>query len=372
MNNKIGFVEKEFIPIGNNTNYMDLINQYTRKELSEEDVYIFPIALCNNDIDRDFEMFSVDSLRSLSKLYIGKTGILDHDAKSKNQVARIFKTSVDSVLGKKTKTGDDFYNLNAMAYILKSEKNSDIISEIDGGIKKEVSVGCSIGKSVCSICGKDYYKDVDCSHRKGIDYDGKTCYVILDDPTDAYEFSFVAVPAQPEAGVQKAYDKLRKDKDEKVLEYKEFLKDYNIDEEKFTKIVDNEGKQISAETFKSCVDAYKEMNPIEKIDTSEFTNKIADLENERDSFKEKASNYDKIVNDAISDAIKEGIRAKGDSFDEERWNKILKSFDYKEILGQKEEWHGEAEKQLNAGRRVSEPYGYSATVKSIEDGKYNF
>jgi hypothetical protein len=32
----------------------------------------------------------------------------------------------------------------------------------------------------------------------------KTCHVILDDVTDAYEFSLVAVPAQPRAGVTKA------------------------------------------------------------------------------------------------------------------------------------------------------------------------
>lgn len=372
MNNKVGVIEKNFYPIGNDVNYMDLINQYTRKELKEDDVYIFPITLCNNDIDRDGEMFTFESLKTLSEMYVGKTGISDHSPTTKNQVARIFKTSVDPVIGKKTKAGEDWYNLNAMAYILKSSKNSDIISEIDGGIKKEVSVGCAIGKSVCSICGKDYYNDADCSHRKGMNYEGKNCYVKLENPIDAYEFSFVAVPAQPEAGVQKAYDKFKKDKEEKSLAYKDFLKDYNIDEEKFNKILDSEGNQISAETFKLCADAYKEMNPVKEFDTSEFTTKIANLENERDSFKEKAANYDKIVDNAISDAIKEGIRAKGDSFDEERWNKILKSLDYKEILGQKEEWHGEAEKQLNAGRRVSEPYGYSATVKSIEDGKYNF
>ena len=37
----------------------------------------------------------------------------------------------------------------------------------------------------------------------GRQYDGKLCTAVLEDPTDAYEWSFVAVPAQREAGVLK-------------------------------------------------------------------------------------------------------------------------------------------------------------------------
>ena len=36
-------------------------------------------------------------------------------------------------------------------------------------------------------------------------YVGNPCYVILDDVTDAYEWSFVAVPAQINAGVTKRF-----------------------------------------------------------------------------------------------------------------------------------------------------------------------
>ena len=56
----------------------------------------------------------------------------------------------------------------------------------------------------CSICEADNTKTY-CEHRAGEEYDGKTCYKALDDPKDAYEISFVAVPAQPEAGVTKDY-----------------------------------------------------------------------------------------------------------------------------------------------------------------------
>ena len=42
-----------------------------------------------------------------------------------------------------------------------------------------------------------------CSHIKGREYNGELCCGELSDPTDAYEFSFVAVPAQRAAGVIK-------------------------------------------------------------------------------------------------------------------------------------------------------------------------
>jgi len=89
----------------------------------------------------------------------------------------------------------------AEAYALRTERNADLIADIEGGIKKEVSVGCAMGQARCSICGEPYGT---CAHRKGAVYDGETCLSVLSEPLDAYEFSFVAVPAQRAAGVTKA------------------------------------------------------------------------------------------------------------------------------------------------------------------------
>lgn len=48
--------------------------------------------------------------------------------------------------------------------MVRTATNADLILEIDGGIKKEVSVGCSIGKKVCSICGADR-QEATCGHQ---------------------------------------------------------------------------------------------------------------------------------------------------------------------------------------------------------------
>ncbi len=180
------------------------IQQFSRRELLPEEIYVFNVDLCNNDVDRDYEKFSVETLKQMAELFVGKTGIFDHSMKSADQTARIFDAFVEKVNGKKTADGEDFYSLKAKAYMLNNEENKSLIDSIEAGIKKEVSVSCSVDKAYCSICHTDR-KRAACEHRKGKMYGDRLCFNILTDATDAYEFSFVAVPAQREAGVTKSF-----------------------------------------------------------------------------------------------------------------------------------------------------------------------
>lgn len=181
---------------------MALVNTYSRRELSADEVYLFSVVLCDNDVDRDNERFTVESLFELEKLFVGRTGIIDHDPTAKNQKARIISCKVESVEGMKTALGDALFRLTARAYIRRTEANSELIEAIEAGIVKEVSVGCSVAKTVCSVCRNEMRSPL-CNHIKGRAYNGEKCYGELCEPTDAYEFSFVAVPAQRAAGVIK-------------------------------------------------------------------------------------------------------------------------------------------------------------------------
>lgn len=184
---------------------LEKINKFTRREFTEEELYVFPVTLCGNDIDRDGECFSDNALEKFKELFIGKTVICDHDPSADNQIARIFDTEVINDSERLTKYGTPYKYLKGMAYMVRTDKNKDIITEIDGGIKKEVSVGGANSKRICSVCGSEVGSE-NCSHIKGKSYDGKLCYHIIDDITDAYELSFVAVPAQTDAGITKKYN----------------------------------------------------------------------------------------------------------------------------------------------------------------------
>ena len=173
---------------------LEAINALAKTRLSGEQVYVFSVRLCDDQVDRDGERFDTAALSALAKLFIGKTGIVDHKWSAENQVARIFETQV-------VREGGVSY-IKAWAYIRRGGANDEIIADIEAGIKKEVSVGCAMGRAVCSVCGSEYGT---CGHRKGELYEGAVCCAILQEPVDAYEFSFVAVPAQREAGVLKGF-----------------------------------------------------------------------------------------------------------------------------------------------------------------------
>jgi hypothetical protein len=186
------------------TDALNKINQYTRRPFSAEEVYTFRVALCDNEIDRDYERFTTEALSDLGKLFLGKTGIFNHSMDASTQVARIYDTALETDQSRKTMAGEPYCRLVAMAYLPRCDKNRDLMLEIDSGMKKEVSVGCSVGSMTCSICGTDL-REKSCGHQKGQLYNGKVCCAVLSNPQDAYEWSFVAVPAQREAGVTKGF-----------------------------------------------------------------------------------------------------------------------------------------------------------------------
>lgn len=179
---------------------LEAINRFAKTALTAEEVYTFSVILCDNEVDRDGECFSLQTLQELRELFVGKTGICDHDWKSGNQKARIYRTEVMTDPNRKTMGGEDYSYLKGYAYMLRLPGNEELIAEIEGGIKKETSVGCSVSRTVCSVCGEELGS---CGHVKGQEYGGKLCYGILEGAVDAYEWSFVAVPAQKEAGVTK-------------------------------------------------------------------------------------------------------------------------------------------------------------------------
>lgn len=193
------------------------INKFTLTPLKAEEVFTFKLVMGDNELDdRNYEPFNLNALKDLKKLYIGKTMIKDHRRTADNQIARVYDTELVQDSSKLVKTGEIYTKLIAKCYMVKTEKNTDLISEIKAGIKKEVSTSCKPKHAYCSICGVDNMKSY-CAHWWGKEYetqDGKkTCYFTLDGAKEAYEVSFVAVPAQPRAGTTKNYGGKEKPKE---------------------------------------------------------------------------------------------------------------------------------------------------------------
>lgn len=182
---------------------IDLINQYALKKMTPDEVFAFNVNLCDDQQDRDLEKFSVHALQQMAKLFPGKPMLSDHSWSALRQIGRIYKAEVVQHKG--------ITYLRGSVYMVRSDSTNDIIKSIEAGVLKEVSVGCSCKKRTCSECGADVEYDFmkggyicKNGHRKGdTGKNGKPILTVLDDVTDTYELSFVAVPAQPGAGVTK-------------------------------------------------------------------------------------------------------------------------------------------------------------------------
>ena len=73
---------------------LEAVNAFARTELTAEEVYTFSVILCDNEVDRENECFTDQTLEQLRDLFVGKTGICDHDWRAANQKARIYRTEV--------------------------------------------------------------------------------------------------------------------------------------------------------------------------------------------------------------------------------------------------------------------------------------
>ena len=155
----------------------ELIKNFLKSEdIKPEDLFVYPVRLCDNCKDRDGEMFSDTALESVSRLAVGVVGIKNHDWVSENAHSRIYKAEIEEIDGIKSVIG--------YAYTMVTDSTQEFINNIKSGLLQEISIGFS---------AKNY-----------VEVDGIR---IIEDVEEVFEWSFVAVPAQPKAGVVKNMSK---------------------------------------------------------------------------------------------------------------------------------------------------------------------
>lgn len=196
----------EVVPVDNVNKDLELVNQHTVKPLTADEVYLFKVVLCDNDVDRVTDKMSDEFLNEFAQASKGLTGLKDHDWESDNQLARMYDTEVVTDDITLTKLGEPRKYVLGKAYTL--TKYQDYIDKINAGLLKESSVSFDSIGDTCSICGDVTTKGEDdiaiCpnGHVMGKTYEGKLCYNSINKLKDSYEWSLVAVPCQRNSGIK--------------------------------------------------------------------------------------------------------------------------------------------------------------------------
>lgn len=186
---------------------LELINNCTLIPLKAEDVFVYKVQLCDNDIDRVGDKMTPEFLEAVSEKIKGVVGLKDHDWRAENQLSRLYDAEVAEDPTTLTKLGEPRKYVLGKAYTL--SKYKDYIEKINSGLLKEVSISFESEGDTCSICGehteKDYSGRACCCHGHvaGEVYDGKICYNNITKLKDVLEWSLVPVPCQKGAGVSK-------------------------------------------------------------------------------------------------------------------------------------------------------------------------
>lgn len=88
---KAAHVEKQAV----SEEELALINAQTLRAVTADEVFTFRLAACDDQVDRDYERFTLAALEGLAPLFVGRPVLMDHKWSAGTQTARIYAAGVE-------------------------------------------------------------------------------------------------------------------------------------------------------------------------------------------------------------------------------------------------------------------------------------
>lgn len=161
------------------------INRFALRPLQMEEVAVFTLDLCNNQVDRHFSRFPEEELERINWLTPGRPLMERHDLRGTLPRGTFFRSSLHH--------NASHVSVRPEVYVLRAADNHDFILNIEGGVYRETSIGFSFRTPECAVCGKDLRT---CAHVPGKSYGGQTCHFIMRDVLEVIEGSVVSAGSQ--------------------------------------------------------------------------------------------------------------------------------------------------------------------------------
>lgn len=164
---------------------MEAVNRFALRALSPEEVAVFTLDLCNNEVDRHYSRFPEEELDRINTLTPGRPLMERHDMAGSLPRGTFFRSRLHRAGNR--------VSVRPEVYVLRSAGNRDFILNIEGGVYRETSIGFSFRRPECSVCGKDLRT---CAHVPGRTYGDKACHFVMRDVLEVLEGSVVPAGSQ--------------------------------------------------------------------------------------------------------------------------------------------------------------------------------
>jgi hypothetical protein len=402
---------------------LDKINALAKRTLSKDEVFVFPTKMIGDALIPE-RYTKLD--KTLLEVFRGdaRTGVafmLDH-AWAGIQKALVYGRTFDAVLRRSNEVEGEKWGLYGDIYIVRGKEKDGIstdaiIDDIEDGTLFDVSIGFGYSAATCSICGNEYFGG-ECSHLRGREYDEKVCYVTAKPPGYLMELSGVFDGAYPTAGmlsatgemedgpfIQVPDEELKKlssgimtyatygSNSGRLLTYhkKDDLVKGNVFSVPDLSTLKGGGEQVSEDVktytqeqvdalVKEAVDkAVAEAlakQTEEKPNTDEPTSAFMSAEQAKEALGQEVP-ADKVLvyakegieyrKELKEEALKAGVRAMGDAFKQETWERNFDLMDVQGIKDTMATWQAQAEVEIPAGRQTQAGLGRDQKLTMPEE-----
>lgn len=161
------------------------VNRFALRPLTIDEIAVFTLDLCNNQVDRHHSRFPDDELARINQLIVGRPLIERHDLRGALPRGTFFRSRLHR--------DGNCLSVRPDVYVLRTSENAAFIRNIEGGVYRETSIGFAFQVPECSICGKHVHT---CGHVPGREYNGALCHFLLRGVVDVLEGSVVACASQ--------------------------------------------------------------------------------------------------------------------------------------------------------------------------------
>lgn len=357
---------------------VNIIDTYKRKTGAKVNAYIEGIAASMGSgipMVADYIYMAENAIFMVHKPFSLAVGNADDMLKEAEVLEKVEDTLVKNYMRHFNGTEDEMRQLMADESWLTADE------ALEYGLCDEIvsSVAVAASANGIRINGKEFVEEKLKNKFKETEKEGDTMFVydsaLAKYGIDEDKFKTLNLAADV---IQSVIDSVSVPPSENDFAYSDSLAEYGINEETFntygissetiTEIADTISAKFNEGMIGKAKDAGIETETIDEVIN------LAKIGAEVDSNEhEKAKAYDKMVNSAIDDAIKSGVKAKGDEFNDSKWKKILSSLDYDEIVDQKNEWEAEAKLVLKAGKRVSQVQNpVKGDISAVNPDDYKF